>query len=45
MINDYEEELKKSLNNFYYDKKGILKSKMPKKSIQDSISAAGSNEA
>ena len=31
MINDYEEELKKSINNFYYDNKGILKGKMPKK--------------
>lgn len=31
MINNYEEELKKSINNFYYDKKGILKGKMPKK--------------
>jgi len=31
IINDYEEELKKSLNNFFYNKSGILKGKRPKK--------------
>ncbi len=31
IINDYEEELKKSINNYYYDKKGVLKGRMPAK--------------
>ena len=34
IINDYEEELKKSLNNFHYNKSGILKGKIPKKAAR-----------
>lgn len=34
IVNNYEEELKKSLNNYYYDKKGILKGKIPGKSAR-----------